>query len=301
MRIFCLVIMLVGMTLMAVTAYRYYSLIKYNNQETYAVKQERRITQKVSLVLMFVFIGGFCVGIFDILTRQVEPIYFFVVIIFFLGASFIFSAVSAQGEMAVALRGKTMETMKTFVNAIDLKDAYTKGHSAHVYQIVRLFYEYFDEKRKDRINEPKLLDAALLHDIGKISIKDETLNKPGRLSEEDWANIRQHPLNGKKMLDDTTFAEISDWVLYHHERIDGQGYYGMRAEEIPEESRIITIADTYSALCTDRVYRKKQTHRQAVEIMKEAMGTQLDTELMQIFLRIPEQELETLAAGSLPQ
>jgi len=205
---------------------------------------------------------------------------------------FIHTSTSAQINMTVLLRAKNMEIMKTFVNAIDLKDSYTKGHSEHVYDLVNLICEHLPDTYLKRLNRAKLLDAAMLHDCGKISIKDEILNKRGRITQDDWEAIKSHAVTGKKMLDDTCFSDISDWVLYHHERIDGKGYYGLSGNEIPLESRIIAIADTYSALSTNRIYRKHYSHEQAVEIMALSTGSQLDIELMGCFMRIPLKEFE---------
>lgn len=215
-----------------------------------------------------------------------EPIFTFVVVIFFFGSFFIFSAVKSQIAMAARLRGKTLEVMRTFVNAIDMKDSYTKGHSEHIYKIVGLLHDKLPEELRQRINKPKLQDAAMLHDCGKISVKDEILNKVGPLTPEDWASIKTHPLVGQKMLDDTCFREISSWVLYHHERMDGKGYYGLPGADIPIEARMIAIADTYSALSTNRVYRRRLLHEDAVNIMRQAAGTQLDAELLECFLKI---------------
>lgn len=281
---------------MVLSTIRYHKLVIYNREETYATQSNHRATQWVSLFLMYLFIAGYIVGLVDTARRQVEPIYAFVAVIFFLGGIFIFFAINTQNQMAVTLREKTRETMKTFVNAIDMKDAYTKGHSTHVYAVVKLLFECLPDSEKRSMNRLKLLDAALLHDIGKISIDDEILNNPGQLSRQDWDIIKTHPRNGKKMLDDTCYREISDWVLLHHERMDGTGYYGTQKEDIPIEARIIAIADMYCALCTDRVYRGRKKHDDAIRIMLEAAGTQLDEALVNVFLKIDRQKLEKITA-----
>lgn len=134
----------------------------------------------------------------------------------------------------------------------------------------------------------------MLHDCGEISIKDEILNKAGPLAAEDWASIKTHPLVGQKMLDDTCFREISSWVLYHHERMDGKGYYGLPGPDIPVEARLIAIADTYSALSTNRVYRRRLSHGDAVKIMRQVAGTQLDAGLLECFLKIDPPALAEL-------
>ncbi len=286
MRFFSTALISVGAVIMIVATYRYLHLLKYNREETYSRRLRANRMENVSLALMFIFIAGFFGGILDTLLREVEPIYMFIAFIFLLGSIFIFASVQVQKNMAEELRAKTMETMKAFVNAIDMKDAYTKGHSGHVYHIVDALYEHLDDKAKEAVNKPKLMDAAMLHDIGKISIKDDILNKPGKLTEEEWDVVKTHPANGQKMLEDTCFRDIGKWVLYHHERVDGKGYYGIEPQNLPLEARILAVADTYSALCTNRAYRPKKDHAQAIAIMNEAAGTQLDPALMRIFARI---------------
>ncbi|NLW79008.1 MAG: HD domain-containing protein [Ruminococcaceae bacterium] len=276
---------------MVVTLVKYHKLLRYNKKETYKLNRASGITGALSLVLLYLFIFGFVVGAIDIATREVEPIYYFVVAIFFLGSLFIYMAVQVQLNMAQNLRQKNIETMRAFVNAIDLKDAYTRGHSYHVYRLTRIFCDNMDSETLRQLNIPKLMDAALLHDIGKISIRDEILNKEGALTEAEWEIIKTHPRRGVDMITDTCYSEIGDWILYHHERIDGQGYYRLQAKDIPLESRIIAICDTYSALCTNRVYRKKCTHEEALRVMQDAAGTQLDSALVHCFINIPSQAL----------
>ncbi|MDL2219232.1 HD domain-containing protein [Ruminococcaceae bacterium OttesenSCG-928-O06] len=294
MRLFATIPMLVGAVIMVVTIKRYHGLVKYIVEETYEKQHNGHAADKAALVLLYLFFLGFLVGIADTLIRGVEPMYFFITIIFLLGALFVHFSVRTQMAMAKRLREKTLETMKAFVNAIEMKDAYTKGHSEHVFSLVDLLYESLDAQTRSNINKSKLLDAAMLHDIGKISIKDEILNKKGKLDDSEWEVIKTHPQNGKKMLEDSCYREIGDWVLYHHERADGLGYYELEPNKIPIEAKLIAIADTYSALCTDRVYRKGMPHEQATEIMREVAGTQLDSDLVAHFLSIDEALLSNI-------
>ncbi|MGF6376305.1 HD-GYP domain-containing protein (c-di-GMP phosphodiesterase class II) [Clostridiales Family XIII bacterium PM5-7] len=286
----------IGAIIMMFTIHKYHGLLKFMAEETYEKQRHSHVTERMVLVFLYVSVAGFGVGIADTLIRGVDPVYYFFALIFFFGSLFVFFSIENQRDMATRLREKTIETMRAFVNAIEMKDAYTKGHSEHVYGLVELLYEALDPYLQEKIIKSKLLDAAMLHDIGKISIQDGILNKPGKLNEEEWETIKTHPFNGKKMLEDTCYAEISDWVLYHHERVDGNGYYGLAGGAIPVESKLIAIADTYSALCTDRVYRKGMPHEKAVEIMKEAAGTQLDREFVNRFLTIDEGKLAYVIA-----
>ena len=104
--------------------------------------------------------------------------------------------------------------------------------------------------------------------------------------------MRNHPRTGVKILKPLrTFANISPWIEYHHERPDGKGYYGLKGEEIPLASKIIAIADTYSAITMRRSYKAPRTHEEAIEIIREVAGTQLDKDLVDIFVKIPKEEL----------
>ena len=286
--------MVTGTIVLVLSIKKYYKMITTAKEEEYPSQTSSVKIGMFSLVLMFIFLAGFSVGLIDMLTREVEPIYTFVTLIFFLGSIFIYSIINTEFIMLGQLREKTLEIMKTFVNSIEMKDEYTRGHSRHVYDIVAVFYDHFDTAVKEVTNKTKLLDAALLHDIGKISIADNILKNPGSLTAEDWEQINKHPLNGKKMLDDTCFSVISDWVLYHHEKMDGTGYYKLPGDKIPLESKIIAIADTYSALRTDRVYRSKKTHEDTIKIMLAESGRQFDAELLACFCKIDANTLSSL-------
>ncbi len=207
-----------------------------------------------------------------------------------LTATLTYAMIRAMADLEAELKRREHEIMKTLVNAIEMKDTYTRGHSEHVYNIVRLFCAHL-HRRRIRTCDPRLMDAALLHDIGKIGVTGHILNKQEALTDEEWQIMRSHPEAGKRLLDDACFGAVGDWVRYHHERMDGRGYLGLPGERIPVEARIIAIADTYSALTTDRAYRPGMAHMEAAEVMRRAAGAQLDAELTARFLEIPEREL----------
>lgn len=279
---------------------RYAQMIRQINAESYQLNIVTRRMQILALISLAFFVAGFIAGGADIVRRPVEPIYLLVVMVFFVGAIFIYVMVDTQRRMAQSLRQKNMEIMRAFVNSIEMKDDYTQGHSQHVFRLVGVFAQALPRDIRAQIKVPRLLDAALLHDIGKISISDAVLNKNGPLTEDEWAIMRDHPRTGKIMLEDTCYQEIGHWVLYHHERMDGKGYYGMDGQAIPIESRMIAISDTYSALTTDREYRRGVDHEQAVKIMKSVAGTQLDAELLSWFVSIPPGQLERCKSGLYP-
>ena len=113
------------------------------------------------------------------------------------------------------------------------------------------------------------------------------------MTDEEWAVMRRHPEVGVKLLDPIpTFKGISDWIRYHHERADGKGYYSASPEQVPLAAKILAIVDTYSAITMRRSYKSPRTHEDAIKIIKEVAGTQLDKDLVDIFLTIPKEELE---------
>jgi len=171
----------------------------------------------------------------------------------------------------------------TLVSLVDLRDAYTGGHSSRVagYARTTAVRLGFRDSEVDSV-----VMAALLHDIGKISVPDQVLLKRGSLTTEEFAHIRKHPELGwmaLKNIDD--FKSISLTVLHHHERMDGGGYPGgLKTNEIPLGSRIIAVADSYDALTTDRPYRLARTQAQAIEELLACEITQFDSRVLAAFL-----------------
>lgn len=180
------------------------------------------------------------------------------------------------------------QSLKTFAKAIDAKDKYTNGHSIRVALYSREIAKRigFSEKEQERIYY-----VALLHDIGKIGIPDGILNKPGKLTEEERLIIQTHPSIGGEILKDFTALEgIAEGAKYHHERYDGKGYCeGKKGIDIPLVARIIGVADTYDAMSSDRCYRKALSTEIIVEELNNAVGTQLDPEIIPIMLKIIEE------------
>jgi HD-GYP domain-containing protein (c-di-GMP phosphodiesterase class II) len=278
----CFLLLVSGGAVMVMTTVKYHKLLVYYRQEIY---EELGRDYYVNLVLLYVFIFAFIVAAVDVLLRKPGIYHLFFSLAILLMAVYVLFSVKAQSQAAVLLREKVLEAIRAFVYTIDTKDNAFKNHSKHVYDIVGLFYEVLPEYRY-LLSREKLLDAAILHDIGKINISQELLIKQDRLSAEEWEQIKDHARQGKEMLDETSFREIGDWVMYHHERVDGNGYYRLLSEDIPLESKIIAIADSYSALCSDRAWRKRKSHEESIAIITAAAGTQFDPKLVECFLRI---------------
>ena len=130
--------------------------------------------------------------------------------------------------------------------------------------------------------------TGLLHDIGKISIDEGILNKPGKLTNDEWNEIKKHPEIGYRILSTVNeLAEIAEYVLSHHERWDGKGYpRGLKGDKISFESRIIALADTYDAMTSNRAYRKAISKEIVLDEIKRCAGTQFDPELAGVFIKM---------------
>lgn len=186
-------------------------------------------------------------------------------------------------SMYVDMKKMYFETIRTLSNALDAKDEYTNGHSHRV-------AEYSVMIAESMLLSPKEVEtiktAALLHDIGKIGIKDEVLNKPGKLDFKEFYEVQQHPEIGANILKDVAaLQKVSAIIRYHHERYDGNGYPdSISGDELPIESAIIAVADAYDAMTSDRSYRKAMSHEAAIEIIRNASGTQFHPGVVSAFI-----------------
>ncbi len=179
------------------------------------------------------------------------------------------------------------ETILTIARTVDAKDENTSQHSIRVSEYSVLIAE---ELGFDRESCEELRKTALLHDIGKIGIPDSVLNKPARLTEEEYAVMKSHVLKGAEILKNfTSVKNVEEGALYHHERYDGKGYmHGLKGEEIPINARIIGIADAFDAMTANRVYRRKLDLDFVLEELKKGRGTQFDPQLVDILLKLIE-------------
>ena len=187
-------------------------------------------------------------------------------------------------------------------NTVDAKDVYTRQHSMRVAKYSREIAKRLSWKDEEVAN---LYNMALLHDIGKIGIPDAILNKPGRLTDEEFAVMKTHTTIGGEILKDITVIEnVAGGALYHHERYDGHGYMqGLKGEEIPIFARIIGIADAYDAMTSDRSYRKHLPMEVVMEELNKGRNTQFDSSLVDVMMTIiddgiefPDEENATLTA-----
>ena len=178
-----------------------------------------------------------------------------------------------------------LSTVKSLASAIDAKDEYTRHHSTRVTEFTLKI------ARNMGLSEKELEDlelAALLHDIGKIAVPESILNKPGKLSDEEFARIKEHPGRGQDILKPVIeLREVGNVVRSHHEKYDGSGYPdGLKGKEIPLGGRIMAIADAYDSITSERPYRNATSHRRAVKEIINCSGTQFDPEVVEHFLEV---------------
>ncbi len=184
------------------------------------------------------------------------------------------------------------ETVMAIANAVDARDVRTHQHSMRVAEYSVMIAKEMNcfkwwQRRKSLSNLKK---AAQLHDIGKIGVPDSVLNKVGRLTDEEYAQMKSHVIRGADILKDFTLVEhVEDGTKYHHERYDGKGYpEGLAGKDIPLFARIISVADTFDAMTSNRVYRNHMDTDYVMKEMERGRGTQFDPEALDAFLRLIE-------------
>ncbi len=180
----------------------------------------------------------------------------------------------------------TRQLLENMADAVDLRDAYTGGHSRRVTAYSAIILRALDLPA-DSPEVTLILAAARVHDIGKIGVPDAVLNKPGRLNDDERALMEAHPEKGAALLKrHADFRRGVEIVLHHHERWDGEGYpAGLKGTAIPFGARVIAVADSYDAMTSDRPYRRGMPATKAAAILREGRGTQWDETLVDAFLR----------------
>lgn len=181
--------------------------------------------------------------------------------------------------------------------AIDAKDSYTNGHSARVAKYSR---ELARRLGMPPIKVAEIYNIALLHDVGKIGIPNSIINKPGKLTDEEYAIVKSHAMTGYEILKPISeMPELSIGARWHHERYDGKGYPdGKAGEDIPEIARIICVADCYDAMSSDRIYRKALPQFMVREEIERNKGTQFDPRIADVMLQIIDEDKEYMLRGT---
>jgi putative two-component system response regulator len=215
--------------------------------------------------------------------------------------------VDAKTEKIMQLQDAILSTVAELV---EFRDDNTGGHIDRTQNYLKLLVEKMTERGlyKEAVEVwdlNLLIQSAQLHDVGKICIPDSILNKPGKLTEDEFEIMKNHAIRGKdaimrivKKVDESEFLHQAALIAHtHHERWDGRGYpQGLKEEEIPLHGRLMAIADVYDALISERPYKKAFTHEEAVKIISEGKGTQFDPLLTELFEDI-ENEFRAISAS----
>lgn len=188
-----------------------------------------------------------------------------------------------------------MESIQTVRYTVEAKDTYTRGHSDRVSEYSVLIGEKLGLDEEDI---RRLRIGGLFHDVGKIGVPDSILQKNGKLSDDEYSEIKNHPTIGAHILSTASiFQDIIPIVKHHHERYDGKGYPGMlKGEDIPYLARITAVADTFDAMSSKRVYRESLPTDKIIEEIENTKGTQFDPKIADVFLDILRNEYDKIKA-----
>ena len=188
-----------------------------------------------------------------------------------------------------------IEASQALLQSLEKRDPHMAGHTKRVVAISETIARYLHLSPEEK---EKLKIAALLHDIGKIGIKEEILGKEGKLTDSEFTAIRQHPLIGVAIIgENEQLKDVIPGMCYHHERTDGNGYpEGLKDANIPLLARIIAVADAYDAMTTNRPYQKALGRQEAISEIERCSGIQFDPEVVQAFIQAYNNgEIDTIA------
>jgi HD-GYP domain-containing protein (c-di-GMP phosphodiesterase class II) len=185
-----------------------------------------------------------------------------------------------------------LDTVNIVIQAIEARDSYTSGHTARVTQLA------VEIGRRMKLPEEQMFNleiGSLLHDVGQISVPDAILQKRGPLAEAEYARVKRHPEDGRKIVEPiSSLANAIPSILHHHERLDGSGYpEKLRGEQISLLGRITAVADVFDALTSDRPYRERMSAAQAVQLITEGRGSKFDPNVVDVFLGVLRERPES--------
>ena len=281
------VLIIIGSIIMVGNIIAYIRFIRTSTDVMLSGKRGEPIWENIGLALLVFFLLGYLGVAFwgkpDLLMAG----------ILFFGAIFVSLALVLLYHLVDTLKDRSIEVTETLIGVIEARDSNLNGHSRNVQMLSMCLYKHLPAFMKEGISPVSFEYAALLHDVGKLGVPESILNKPGKLDDEEWDVMKQHPKIAMDLLRTLpSFDEIKEWILYHHERMDGKGYYGLPGEDIPMAARIIAVCDTYSAITMRRSYKDKRTHEETMDIIKDASGSQLDPDIVAVFMTIPKEELQ---------
>ncbi len=174
------------------------------------------------------------------------------------------------------------------MDRIQEKDNYTNEHNNRVYEMTRKIAMRMGFSGNSL---RCMLNAARFHDVGKINLPDEILNKPGPLTPEEYATVKGHVLDGRELIRVEGAEEVRAIIVLHHERLDGSGYpYGLKGDDIPTEGRILAVLDSFDAMTTDRIYKKGKTVREAIAELYSMVDVQFDRRILDMLVNVLKEE-----------
>ena len=277
-----------GIAIMVTNIYRFHRFVRGSKDVFSSGSKKETAWEYTALCLLVFFLIGY------ILVAILGKPDLIMAGILFGGSIFVAIVLSLIFHLIATIKDNALNIAETLISVVDARDPNLRGHSRYVQNITMALYDHLPPEKKEGINRVSLEFGALMHDVGKLGIPEEILNKPGPLDEDEWEIMRNHPRYSCKIMQPLkSLREILPWVEYHHERIDGKGYYGLKEEEIPYASKIIAVADTFSAITMRRSYKPPRSYEEAIAIMKDAAGTQLDKELVEVFTGISKYDLQS--------
>lgn len=278
---------IIGIIIMVTNIVRYLHFIRGSKDVLSSGNIRDRFWEYISLFLLVFFLVGY------ILVAAFGKPDIIVGAILFGGSIFVAIVLTLIFRLISTVKDNSLNIAETLISVVDARDPNLRGHSRYVQNVTMAIYDQLPQSKKNGLNRVSLEFAALMHDVGKLGIPESILNKPGALNDDEWMIMRNHPKLSREILNPLkSLREILPWIEYHHERTDGRGYYSVKEEDIPYPAKIIAVADTYSAITMRRSYKSPRTYEEAVRIMKDVAGTQLDKELVDIFLTIPKERLD---------
>lgn len=247
----------------------WYVIMIISNTKLYHDIRNILIQNSILCMVVFALIASFCTAAFRKIGLRMKKV----------------------EESQQALEKINEKMVATIAKTIDARDRYTNGHSQRV---AKYALELAKRMGKTEAEQREICYAALLHDVGKIHIPDAIINNPSRLSDEEFAHIKLHPLSGYYILKDIDkIALIAQGAKWHHERYDGNGYpNGLAGKNIPEVARIIGVADAYDAMTSNRIYRKIMPQEKVRAEIEKGRGTQFDPEIADIMLCMIDEDSE---------
>jgi putative nucleotidyltransferase with HDIG domain len=222
-----------------------------------------------------------------------------------LGVGFIIVPVYAL-RMTAVTHERTMAAYKQGVDLLGriMQEAHPYTHG-HLHRVARWAKRIAEDMNLPASSMQHIEDAAILHDIGKVAVDDRVLNKVGKLTDDDWAMIRRHPVTGADLvIKMSVLDKVSHWIRHHHERPDGKGYPdGLKEDEIPVESSIISVVDAFDAMVggpakeDQRPYRQPMSREDAIAELRRHAGTQFQAQVVEVFITILQREKELEDTG----